>query len=69
MLILEAKEKCPHSGRCKYNVGNTCYGARNDRDTTFSCEYVDSSGRITEFGQQRHPMDKTGKMKVIMEGA
>ena len=69
MLILEAKQKCPHSGYCQYNRGNTCNGAMMDRDNQFTCEYVDSAGRITEYGQMRNPKDLTGKMQVLSEGA
>jgi hypothetical protein len=68
-MILEAGEVCKVSN-CPYNSGScltgTCYGARPDRDTTFTCEYVVNGKLLTDFGF-RNAQDKTGKMKVIME--
>lgn len=64
-LILEAGQKCPYSDNCYYNIMNECFGANIDRKTQFVCEYV-INGKIQEGGF-RSPLDKTGKMKIIME--
>lgn len=67
MIILEANQKCPHSGGCKYNQSDSCHGARPNRPGKFTCEYADQSG-VFESGQVRSPLDSTGKMQVLTEG-
>lgn len=64
MLMLEARQVCHLSNVCPY--ANECWGAREGRDTKFTCEFVTEDGSI-EAGRYRNPLDKTGKMKVIME--
>lgn len=64
MMILEIGQVCPYSNKCPLN-GN-CYGTRADRQNKFECEYVKNGKLNTELGY-RNPMDKTGRMKVIME--
>ena len=59
-------EACPHGQTCPYNEGGTCFGARRDRLTKFTCEYVQGN-KIVEGGVQRNPHDVTGKMKVLTE--
>jgi len=64
MLVLEIGKKCPYRSKCPYN--DNCCGARSNRESVFTCDYVDSTGNIKE-GMYRNPMDKTGKQKVLME--
>ena len=64
MLVLKENEVCPYSMNCPYNPGNTCHGARSDRQNTFTCEFV-VNGRVQENGTERNQYDLTGKMKVI----
>jgi len=67
MMILKEAEVCHLGTNCPYNQPyGTCYGVRKDRDGTFECAYV-INGQIIHDAGTRHPMDKTGKMKVIME--
>lgn len=66
MLILEANEICPYSQTCQYNNSHSCFGATSNRGVKFECEYV-IDGKIIENQQPRLILDKTGKMRVIME--
>jgi len=66
MLVLKEGEACPHGQTCPYNKTGSCFGARRDRLTQFSCEYV-QGGKIVEGGSQRNPHDVTGKMQVLTE--
>lgn len=63
MLVLDEKEKCPHSFICPHN--NNCLGANSKRKTKFTCDLIEN-GKIQE-DSFRSPLDETGKMKVIME--
>ena len=67
MLILEANQKCPHSSKCPYNQMDSCNGANSSRANKFTCEYADMQS-VYETGRIRNPLDKTGKMQIIMEG-
>lgn len=69
MMILESGEICPYSHHCPLNnpmIGGSCFGSRGDRKNTFECEYVVDGKLMAESGY-RNPLDKTGRMKVIME--
>lgn len=67
MLVLKVGRICPFAAQCIYNQNGQCWGAKANRNHTFSCEYVDvDTGKILEGGT-RIPGDKTGKMKVILE--
>lgn len=66
MLFLKEHETCPYSVRCPHSTN--CWGTKSDRNCDFTCALVDNQGRINESGF-RNPLDKTGKMKVIMENA
>ena len=63
-LFLNENEVCPHRASCQYNSG--CTGAVSGRENKFVCDYVEN-GQIKEGMPIRNPMDKTGRMKVIME--
>lgn len=63
MLLLEKNQVCPYGNGCPYNKRGECWGARPDRDNTFTCEYVQNN-RIVEGGF-RNPHDKTGKMTIL----
>jgi len=65
-LILQEGEACPYGQTCQYNTGGTCFGARRDRLTIFTCEYVQGN-KIVEGGTQRNPHDVTGRMQVLNE--
>lgn len=72
MLILEARQTCPHQVTCPYNTtkygGNfVCQGMNSERDTSFTCNKVNPNGTFIKDGQMSNPLDKTGKMKIIME--
>lgn len=64
-LLLESGEQCPHGTSCPYNTAGECLGARQDRNTRFSCSFV-KNGKIVEGGT-RNRYDQTGNMKIIME--
>lgn len=63
MLHIKAGQTCPH-GSCPHSEG--CWGMKVGRTTDFSCDFVKDDGSIKE-NVFRNPLDKTGKMKVIME--
>jgi len=65
MLTLKANQPCPYSASCQYNKNDSCYGAKSNRNSVFTCNFV-QDGKIIE-GQYRNPHDKTGQMKIIME--
>ena len=66
-MILEAGETCVYGHVCPFNTPySPCYGTRSDRDNKFECEYVINGKIITDCGC-RNPLDRTGKMRVIME--
>ncbi len=65
MIILKEHQVCPEKARCPHADG--CYGTNKERSNKFTCEFIDDDGNINEGGV-RIPQDKTGKMKVIMEG-
>ena len=66
-MILESGETCQYGRVCPLNTKfGPCYGARSDRQNIFECEYVVNGQLIADSGF-RNPLDKTGKMKVIME--
>ena len=66
MLILQESEICPYRFRCPHNDQNQCFGAEPKRTVNFTCIFVSGNGHIDEK-QYRNPLDKTGKMKIIME--
>ena len=70
VMILEKNKICPYKESCPYNRGSNgvgkCFGARENRDTEFFCEYV-VDGKIIKNGGVRLSQDKTGKMKILME--
>jgi hypothetical protein len=66
MIVLKEHEICQYSVRCPY--AQNCWGTRPERENTFTCEFVNKQGQIRE-NCFRNPLDKTGKMKVIMENA
>jgi hypothetical protein len=66
-MILESGEVCPYGHRCPLNSQlSPCYGTRPERLNMFECEYVVNGKLIADSGF-RNPLDKTGRMKVIME--
>jgi hypothetical protein len=66
-LILKPNEVCPYSKDCYYNRGmNECFGARSDRNNSFTCTFFNSEGKIEE-GHYRLPQDQTGQMKVLID--
>jgi hypothetical protein len=69
-MILEKGKVCPYAKSCPYNISLTgeanCFGARENRDTEFICEFV-VDGKIVENVGARLPQDKTGKMKILVE--
>jgi len=66
MMILKENEVCPLASQCPYNSTDSCYGAKTNRGSKFTCDYVEN-GKILEGQSIRMPGDKTGRMKVIME--
>lgn len=64
-LILESNAVCPHANGCPHNTHNECWGAKSNRVEQFICEFF-VNGNILEDGY-RNPLDKTGKMQVVME--
>jgi hypothetical protein len=66
VMVLEKNKVCPYANKCPYNVGEKCYGARENRDTEFFCEFV-VDGKIIENRGVRLSQDKTGKMKILVE--
>jgi hypothetical protein len=64
MLLLSEGEVCPLALRCPY--AQECWGVKSNRDTVFTCSFVDDRGNIKE-GMFRNPHDKTGKMQVIVD--
>lgn len=65
-IILTENEVCSLATQCPYNSTDSCWGARANRNSVFTCEYV-KNGKIIKDQPMRMPQDKTGKMKVIME--
>lgn len=69
-LILDKNEVCKYSKTCKYNSGYGsspfCIGSDPNRNTVFLCDLVDDKGVIIE-DKFRSNLDKTGKMKIILE--
>ena len=65
-MILKENEVCPLAAQCVYNSTDSCFGARPNRDTIFTCDYV-KNGKIIKDQPMRMPADKTGRMKIIME--
>ena len=65
-MLLKENEVCPLASQCPYNVMDSCYGARSNRKTKFTCDYV-KNGKILKNQQMRIPQDRTGRMKVLME--
>ncbi|MHA1623148.1 MAG: hypothetical protein ACTSVO_13530 [Candidatus Heimdallarchaeaceae archaeon] len=63
-LILEGHEVCPHSSTCVYHKQNNCWGANGMRENKFYCTLVDTQ---ESGGGYRNPMDKTGRMEVIID--
>lgn len=66
MMILKENEVCSLGMHCKYNLNNSCAGANSSRKIGFVCDYV-KDGKILDGHPIRHPGDKTGRMKVIMD--
>ena len=67
MLKLKPYQTCPHSGVCTHNSGcELCYGARSDRNTPFTCNFVDNNGNISESGF-RNPLDQTGRQVILID--
>ena len=64
-LILEGREVCPHSSTCIYHKQNNCWGANAQRENRFNCSLVDT--REIGGGGVRLPLDKTGKMEVLID--
>jgi len=68
-LYLKKGEICPHREVCPYNKYSTgidiCWGAKAERDCDFNCDFV-VNGKIIE-GKSRNPLDKTGRMTVIID--
>jgi hypothetical protein len=62
MLRLEAKQVCHLKERCPH--APDCWGVRSDRDTVFTCSFVDENGNIREDAY-RNPHDQTGKMQIL----
>jgi hypothetical protein len=63
-LILEAGQACPHGNACIYNKNWECQGAHGSRKNEFTCSIVATRESGGEF---RNPLDKTGKMQVIID--
>jgi len=66
MLILKEGEGCPFSENCPYNKNGQCLGATSDRDNKFTCDLVSEYGVFKEEGF-RSPLDRTGRMRILME--
>lgn len=69
MIVLIENQVCPFWRECPYNKSGGCLGGKEDRKWEFTCEYVNQSGVFICDGQERSILDKTGKMKVIMENS
>ena len=65
-LVLRENQACPHGNRCPYNRLDACYGANNERKTTFVCDLVTEQGSFIQGGF-RSKNDETGKMKLLVE--
>ena len=63
-MILEAGEQCRYGKACPRS--DSCQGLNASRPNIFQCEYV-INGQLVENPGARNPLDRTGKMKVIME--
>ena len=67
-MLLEIGQICPHANNCPHNKIDSCWGARQNRNNQFSCDLVNENGQIKkETYVQQNPLNKTGKMQVIME--
>jgi hypothetical protein len=68
-MILQPGEICPYSN-CKYANDNSelgkCQGRNPSRMNTFQCDFVDSSGSVSE-DVFRSNLDMTGKMQPLSE--
>lgn len=64
-MILKENQVCHLAQNCPYNRNNECYGAKPNRPTEFTCDFV-VNGKILDGGQ-RIPGDQTGKMKLIVD--
>ncbi len=64
-LILEVNQACPYGASCAYNKNSECMGAESDRPYTFTCNLVATREQGGEG--YRNPLDKTGKMQVILD--
>ena len=68
-MILKEYEVCKYAATCPFNsqIGNDfCYGADSKRSGQFECHLVSDDGVFSEGFRSKH--DKTGKMKIIVEG-
>ena len=64
-LVLEANEVCPYAQSCVYNNNQGgCYGAKPNRKNKFVCNIVDTR---ESGGAYRNPLDKTGKMELLVD--
>lgn len=66
MIEIKPNEVCPYSNNCKYNTSlSICQGSKI-RNTTFTCTFVNDSGKISE-NKSRLQLDKNGKMQILYE--
>ena len=68
MLKIPPNQVCPFYSKCPYNVSadSFCKGADTNRETTFSCEFVNEQGIFVE-NKYRSKFDQTGKMRILQE--
>lgn len=66
-MMLQENQICQYKQNCPYNKDFACYGGTEHREHTFTCDYVDGGGNFVKEAPQRNPLDKTGKMQVVME--
>lgn len=67
MIILQEGKICNFFHKCPYNKNGSCQGSNPHRKTVFSCGYTSEDGTFN-LGKERSDLDKTGNMKIIMEG-
>ena len=65
-MSLKENEICPFATTCKFSL--ECCGTDIGRNNIFICEYVKDGKLVYNESSYRNPLDKTGNMKVIMEG-
>lgn len=67
-LFLKSNQVCPFASNCPYNtsIDSFCKGAETNRETTFSCEFVNEQGIFVE-NKYRSKFDQTGKMRILQE--